>query len=101
MKKFTITAYRTYKQEIDVVVRKELHDIPTWIFPESFGGRLKTPCPICNQEMRLNIAHGQSIETCSVIELSSGDVMPIHTECFNSIGDPDYKINHFNQSSGF
>lgn len=95
------TIYRTYKQEIDVTIDRVIHNLPTWIYPEGFGNTVKFGCPICNQEMRLNIGHGAYIGTCSVVELSSGEVLPIHTECFNTIEDPEYKVNHFNQVETF
>lgn len=99
-KKLEISTYVSTRKTIEVTIRKAIHKLPTWMFPEFIGhGGLKTPCPVCHQEMRLNIAHGTHIETCSFIELSNGEVLPIHTECFNSIGDPTYKVNHFNQAT--
>ena len=87
MKTLTQTIYRTYEHEIERKITKVIHDLPTWMFPEFFSGQLKTPCPICHKEMRLNIAHGQYIETCSLIQVNDHDVYPIHTECYHQIKD--------------
>ena len=83
--KITQTIYRSYKVEIERKITNVIHDLPTWMFPEEFCGALKTPCPICNQEMRKQIGHGMFIETCSMIELDERNTMPIHTECYNKI----------------
>ena len=88
MKKITKIIHRTYQQEVELKITNVIHDLPTWMFPEfTYGGGLKTPCPICHKEMRLNIAHGQYIEKCSLIQVNDFDVYPIHTECYNKIAD--------------
>ena len=90
MKKLTKIIYRTYQQEVELKITNVIHDLPTWMFPEfTYGGVLKTPCPICHKEMRLNIAHGQYIEKCSLIQVNDFDVYPIHTDCYNKIADDD------------
>jgi len=88
MKKLTKVIHRTYSQEIEFEITNVIHDLPTWMFPESVGGgSLNTPCPVCHKEMRLNIAHGQYIEKCSMIQVNDFYVYPIHTECYNEIPD--------------
>lgn len=88
MKKLTKIIYRTYQQEVELKITNVIHDLPTWMFPEfTFAGSLKTPCPICHKEMRLNIAHGQYIEKCSIIQVNDFEVYPIHTDCYNKIED--------------
>jgi hypothetical protein len=88
MKKLTKIIHRTYQQEVELQITNVIHDLPTWMFPEfTYGGGLKTPCPICHQEMRLNIAHGQYIEKCSLIQVNGFDVYPIHTDCYHKIAD--------------
>jgi hypothetical protein len=98
MKTIKLTVYRSYKQEIDASIDDVIHGLPTWMFPKSTLSSLKTACPVCNKEMRLNIAHGTHIGSCSFIKISNGHTTPIHTECYNSLEDLDYKINHFNQA---
>lgn len=85
--------YRTYKVEHIRNVTDIRHNIPTWFYPEQFAGPVKTPCPICHKEMRLNIAHGQYVEHCSVIQLDGHDAIPIHTNCF--FGSDNYFEQEF------
>jgi hypothetical protein len=88
MKILKKTIHRQYKQEVELKITNVIHDLPTWMFPEfTFGGSLKNPCPICHKEMRLNIAHGQYIEKCSMIQVDGFDTYPIHTKCYNEITD--------------
>lgn len=83
------TIYRTYEAEFQRTITNVIHDLPTWMFPEHYASKVKMPCPICHKEMRLNIAHGQYIEKCSMIQLDDHDTMPIHTECFNNLNEAE------------
>lgn len=87
MKKIKKVIYRHYRQEAELEITKVVHELPTWMFPESIGGPLKTPCPVCFQEMRMNISHGQFIEICSMIQVNGNETMPIHTKCYFQIAD--------------
>lgn len=79
--------YRQYKQEVIHEVTNVIHNLPTWMFPEGIGSSLKTPCPVCHQEMRLNIGHGSYLEECSMIEVDGHDVLPIHTSCYFKLSE--------------
>lgn len=99
MKILTVTRYKSVPEQIESEIEKVVHGLPTWIFPYTiFTTDQNRKCPICHQEMNMNIAHGQYITTCSFIETKSGFKSPIHTACYNAIGTDNKNVNHCEHS---
>jgi hypothetical protein len=92
MKIIKQTIYRQQKHEIERKVTDVIHDLPTWMFPcDLFRRDERMLCPVCHREMRMQIGHGEYIETCSMIQVGC-DAYPIHKKCYDKLEESHEKL---------
>ncbi len=100
MKQLKVTVYKNTPVEVLSEIKQVVHGLPTWMFPTNILEWSKNiRCPVCHSEMELTISHGQYIKTCSFIKTATGFMSPIHTACYENIGNDENKVNHYPQSA--